>query len=425
VGIALGSTLMMSLIDLAMVGSLGNYAVAAVGLSTFGHSLVLAFLMGISPAVQGMVARRRGEGSKEPLCLPLNAGLLAAVVVGLPLSILCYSVTPFIFSMISSDPGVVAVGVPFLRTLYTAIVATGFHCAFKGYWAGMERPKVYMLIVLFENVLNFAGNFILIHGRYGAPKMGATGAAVSTVVSLWIGVIINFVLIWALYRKDGFLKVRPERALLARIFKIGVPATMQEFFYSAGYIAFLWIVGQVGTAELAAASVLVRITLVMVLLAMSLGSASATLVSKSIGEGDFAGAAQWGWDAGKLGVFGITLLGVPLFLFPERFLSIFLSDPHTIAVALIPLRMVAATTGLGSLIWIFAYTLYTVGDGKRVTMISFSTQWLFFLPAAWLVGPYLKYGLLQIWLVQMAYGVIATALITSIWADGRWKTIKI
>lgn len=425
VGIALGATLMMSLIDLAMVGSLGNHAVAAVGLAAFSNTLVVAFVTGIAPAVQGLVARRRGAGSKEPLCLPLNAGLMGAVVVGVPLTILCYAFTPFIFSFLSSDPEVTKVGIPFLRTLYLGIVAAGLHQAFRGYWAGMERPNVAMVIVLFMNVLNCVGNYLLIHGRFGAPKLGATGAAVATTACLWIGVTINFVLVWSFARKDGFLTAGPVKPLLAKLFKMGVPATMQEFFYSAGYVTFFWIVGQVGTAELAAASVLVRITLVMVLLAMALGSASATLVSKSIGQGDYDGAHQWGWDAGKLGVILITLLGVPLFLFPEWCLSVFLTDPRTIAIGIIPLQMVAATTGVGSLIWIFAYTLYTVGDGKRVTLISFSAQWLFFLPAAWLVGPYLKYGLLQIWLVQMVYGIVATSLITSIWADGRWKKITI
>jgi MATE family multidrug resistance protein len=425
VGIALGSTLMMSLIDLAMVGTLGNYAVAAVGLAAFSHTLVLAFITGIAPAVQGMVARRRGQGSKDPLCLPLNAGLVAALLVGVPLSILCYAITPFLFSLISSDPAVTKIGVPFLRVLYTSIAAAGMHQAFKGYWAGMERPKISMMIVLFMNVLNCIGNLVLIHGKLGAPKLGATGAAASTVISLWIGVLINFVLVSKLARKDGFLTAGPVRPLLAKVVKMGVPATMQEFFYSAGYIAFFWIVGQIGTAELAATSVLVRITLVLVLLAMSVGSASATLVSKSLGEGDHEGAHQWGWDAGKLGVIAITLIGVPLFLFPAQTLSIFLTNPKTIELAIIPLRMVAATTGLGSLIWIFAYTLYTVGDGKRVTLVSFTAQWLFFLPAAWFVGPYLKYGLLQIWLVQMAYGIIATFLITYLWADGRWKKIRI
>lgn len=425
VGIALGSTLMMSLIDLAMVGTLGNHAVAAVGLAAFSHTLVLAFVTGIAPAVHGMVARRRGQGSKDPLCLPLNAGIVAALLVGIPLSIVCFIFTPFLFSLISSDPQVTKIGVPFLRTLYTAIVAAGLHQAFKGYWAGMERPNVSMAIVLFMNVINCTGNYLLIHGNFGAPKLGATGAAVATVTSLWIGVLINFFLVWRSGRTQGFLTARPVKPLISKVFRMGVPATMQEFFYSAGYIAFFWIVGQIGTAELAASSVLVRITLVLVLLAMSVGSASATLVSKSLGEGDPDAAHQWGWDAGKLGVILITLIGVPLFLFPEQTLSLFLTNARTIELAIIPLQMIAATTGLGSLIWIFAYTLYTVGDGKRVTLISFSAQWLFFIPAAWLVGPYLKYGLLQIWLVQMAYGIIATTLITSIWADGRWKKIRI
>ncbi len=424
-GIALGLTTIMSLIDLAMVGRLGNHAVAAVGLAVFSNAFVLAFVMGIAPAVQGIVARRRGEGSTEPRCLPLNAGLLIALLVGLPLTILCYVFTPLLFSAISSDPEVTRVGVSFLRILYTGIIAVGMQGAFRGYWYGMEKPKVHMTIVFFMICLNIVGNYLLIFGKLGAPALGATGAAISTVVSLYVGAIINFTLVYFRFRKEGFLSARPQRSLLARVFKMGLPLTMQEFFHSAGYITFFWIVGQVGTAELAAANVLVRITMALILLAMSLAAASATLVSKTVGEGDLEGAAQWGWDTGKLGVIGISLLGLPLFLFPQYFLSIFLSDPHTVSIAVIPLQLVAATTGVGSLIYIFAYTLYGVGDGKRVVIVSFSTQWLFFLPAVWIVGPYLGFGLLQIWLVHMAYGALATTLITSIWAGGRWKKIKI
>lgn len=425
VAIALGATLMMSLVDLAMVGSLGNNAVAAVGLSSFSYSLVLAFVLGIAPAVQGIVARRRGERSSDPLCLPLNAGVATALMVGVPLSILCFVLTPVIFPLISMDAGVTKIGIPYLQVLYTAVVAVGLQSAFRGFWAGMERPGVTMRIVLFMNVLNCIGNYALIYGNLGAPRLGATGAAIATAGSLWVGVVVNCVLVRFHYRKEGFLTAGPVKPLLSRIMQVGAPATIQEFLYSAGYVTFLWIVGQVGTAELAAASVLVRITLVLLFLAMSLGSASATLVSKSIGEGDLDGASRWGWDSGKLGVIFITLVGFPLFLFPEQSLSIFLTDPHTIQIAIVPLQMLAATTGVGSLIWIFAYTLFTIGDGKRVAIISFTAQWLFFLPAVWFVGVYLKYGLLQIWLVQMAYGVIATSLITAIWADGRWKKIRI
>jgi MATE family multidrug resistance protein len=425
VSVALSATLIMSLVDLAMVAPLGSHATAAVGLSVFSHTLMLSFVFGIGPAVQGMVARRRGQGSTEPKCIPLNGGLLTAVLVGVPLTAVGYFLAPFFFSLISSDPQVIAIGVPFLRTLYIAITATGMNVAFKGFWTGMERPNVYMGIVVFINCLNFFGDWVLITGRLGFPALGAPGAALSTACSMYVGVVLNFILTTYHYRKEGFLTARPTKNLLGRILKIGIPATMQEFFFSLGYVVLFWLVGQVGTKELAALNVVTRVALMLSILSMALGSAAATLVSRTVGEGDLEGAARWGWDAAKLGVVVITLLGLPLVLFPHFFLSIFLKNPETIAIAVVPWQLQTGMAGLASLIYIFAYTLVSVGDGSRVAAISFGTQWLFFLPAVWYVGPYLKYGLLQISFVDLAYGAIATTLITAIWAQGRWKRIKI
>lgn len=425
ISIALSSSLVMSLIDLAMVGRLGNAAIAAVGLSVFSYSLVLVFVAGIDTAIQGLVARRIGEGSAEPRCLPLNGGLLIALAVGVPLIIICRLVVPSFFSLVSSDPEVTRVGIPFLGTLCLGIIAAGMNGAFKGQWAAMEKPKIYMSIVLFMNCLNIAVNYVLIFGHFGAPALGATGAAIGTVSALYAGVIANFTIGSFLLRKDGFLSARPGKPVFRSIVRLALPAAMQGFFFSASHLVYLWLVGQVGTAELAAANVLVRTSLVLMIVATSLGVAAATLVSKTAGEGDTAGAAEWGWDSGKLGVIGLSLLGLPLVFFPRLFLSIFLSDPHTMSVALIPMQMVGATAGIASVIWIFAYTLYALGDGNRVVLVSLGMQWIFFLPLVWLVGPRLHYGLLQIWLVNTVNGMLVAALITAIWADGRWKKIRI
>ncbi len=422
--VALGSTLMMSVVDLAMVGRLGTDVVAAVGLCVFSNTLVLAIVKGIAPAVQGLVARRRGEGSSEPECLPLNGGLALAVLLGAPVSLLAYLGTPLLFALVSSDPAVTRVGVPFLQALYMGVIGVGMNNAFQGHWAGRERPKVYMAIVLFMNCVNVVLNYALIFGHFGAPALGATGAAIATVVAIYAGVLANLVVNAAQFGGHA-LAARPDLPLMGRIFKLGVFSTMQEFFFSLGFVVLFWMIGQVGTQELAAANVLVRTTIVLTLLALSLGMASATLVSKAVGEGDLDGASRWGWDAGRLGVVAITLLGLPIVLFPRPFLSLFLADAHTLAIAVAPLRIVALTAGAYSLIYIFAYTLYSVGDGKRVMKISFLAQWAFFLPAVWVVGPYLRYGLFQIWLVTAVYGALATSLITAVWADGKWKQIKI
>jgi len=423
--IALSATSLMGIIDLIMVGRLGNYAIAAVGLSVFCNMLLLAFVKGIAPAVQGIVARRIGEGSTDAKCLPLNAGLLLAIVVGAPLTILAYWLSPALFAVFSHDPEVTKIGVPFLRILYLAIIVEGMLNAFKGTWSGVEKPKVYMSIVICMNCLNVVINYILIFGHFGIQAMGARGAAIGTVTSLCFGLLLNFLMVHFRFKNNGFLSAKPKWELLARIMKMGLPSTMQEFFFSLGSVVLLGMIGKVGTSELAAATPLIRIMTVLTLLSISLGMASATLVSKTIGEGDLDGAAEWGWDTGKLGVIGITLLGLPVLLFPRVFLAMFLTEAHTISIAVLPLQLIAATTGLWSLIYIFAYTLYSVGDGKRVMIVSFSTQWLFFLPVVWLVGPYLRYGLPQIWMVATAHGAISTAWITALWGDGKWKKIRI
>jgi Na+-driven multidrug efflux pump len=275
------------------------------------------------------------------------------------------------------------------------------------------------------NFLNTLVDYTLIFGHFGAPALGATGAAISTTVSVYTGVIVNFALVYSRSRKNGTSSVMLERSFLATIFKLTLPASVMQVFFWAGYLAFLWLVGRIGTEELAAANVLIRVGMLLSMLAIALGSAAATLVSRTLGEGDVTGAAQWGWDAGKLGMIAISLLSLPLFLFPARFLSFFLTDLHTISIAVIPMQLVAITSGIGGLVYILMYILYSVGEGNRVVLVSFSTQWIFYLPAVWFVGPHLHHGLVHVWIVQSAYGSLITALITAIWVNGRWKTIKI
>ncbi|HEX6100800.1 MAG TPA: MATE family efflux transporter [Thermoanaerobaculia bacterium] len=425
VTIALSSTLVMSLVDLAMVRPLGSQATAAVGMAVFANTLMLAFVVGAGPAVQGLVARRRGQGSTEAKCLPLNAGIWTVLMVGAPLTVLVYFLAPVFVSLISSDPEVTRIAVPFLRTLYTAIIAVGMNSAFKGFWTGMERPSIHMKIVLFLNVLNFFGDYVLITGRWGFPALGATGAAVSTACSLYVGCIIHFILAWLHYRPEGFLTAKPDKALLGRILRLGLPATMMEFCMAAGILAYYRIVGQIGTAELAAMNVQFRVGMIFSFLAGAVGNASATLVSRSVGAGDPSGASEWGWDSVKLAFGVFTLMTVPLVLFPRYFLLIFLSDPHTLELAVVPWQLSTGMNGLLSLVTIFAATLISVGDGNRVVLTLVGSQWLIFLPAVWIVGPYLQYGLLQIIIVQVTYGALAEAIVVGFWVGGRWKTVRI
>ena len=66
----------MSLIDTAMIGRLGDAALASVGVGTFLFLLIMSLAMGVSAGVQALVARRIGEGNPDLTGHDLNAGIL-------------------------------------------------------------------------------------------------------------------------------------------------------------------------------------------------------------------------------------------------------------------------------------------------------------------------------------------------------------
>ena len=196
---------------------------------------------------------------------------------------------------------------------------------------------------------------------------------------------------------------------------------MLDLFSALGYIVLFWIIGMIGTAELAAANVLIRIITIISVFAIALGKAASTLVALEVGKGNIDGAVKWGWDVANLGVIFTTAISLPMCFFPEQFLSIFLVDPVTIELAVTPLQILSATAGLGSFMYVFAFSLFSVGKGNLVFLVSFTTQWFLLLPLAWALVQYFHYGLFEIWIAQIIYGCSATFMITMIWMNKKWR----
>ncbi len=84
----------LNLVDIGMVGRLGDSALAATGIGSFSNYLAISFIIGLSAGVQALAARRLGEGRKSETAVPLNGGLLLALIIGLPLCIILILATP-------------------------------------------------------------------------------------------------------------------------------------------------------------------------------------------------------------------------------------------------------------------------------------------------------------------------------------------
>jgi putative MATE family efflux protein len=184
----------LNLVDTAMVGFLGAPALAAVGMGSFANFMAVAFIMGLSAGVQAIASRRLGEGRREETASGLNSGLLIALFVGVPWSVLLIVFADRLFPFLVDDPEVVALGVPYFRARLVGMVAIGMNFAFRGFWNGIGQSRRYLQTLVIMHICNLILNWVLIFGHFGFPALGAFGAGVGTTIATFLGTAIYIIL---------------------------------------------------------------------------------------------------------------------------------------------------------------------------------------------------------------------------------------
>ena len=415
----------MNLVDTAMVGSLGDDALAAVGLAGFTAFTCAALLIGISTGVQATSARWLGAGRTKEIAVPLNGGLLLVLLLGVPMAVSLFFFAPHFFPLLSQDANVATQGTVYLQARLVGLIAMGTNFVFRGYWNAVNLSAIYMRTVIIMNVTNIFLNWVLIFGNLGAPELGILGAGIGTTAALSIGSITYFMTAYRRSRAAGFLVGWPDRAMLWTLIRLSVPAGIQHVFFALGMTFFFWILGSIGTAELAAGHVLSNLLLLWMLLSNGFGLAAASLVGQALGAGDAEDAHAWAWQVVRIAVVCVGLLALPAVLVPDLFLGLFLRDPATLGLARLPLQITALTMALEVIGMVLMNAHYGAGHSRRVMVISLAMQWCFFLPIAFLMGLVFGLGLLAIWSVNVGYRLIQSGVFVWSWQSGSWAKVRI
>jgi len=416
---------LLNLVDIAMVGHLGDTALAATGIGGFTNYLAIAFIIGLSAGVQALASRRMGEGRDDDTAVPLNGGLILAVLIGLPMCVLMVWLAPLAFDLLTDDPAVAEQGIPYLQVRLLAMVAVGMNFAFRGYLSAIHFTSIYLRTLVMMHALNIFLNWVLIYGKLGAPELGVFGAGLATTIAQYLGVALYFWFAWQHAHDKGFLHRLPSRSTLWQQFRLSLPASLQQLFFSAGMLTLIWIVSHIGTAEVAALNVLMTINLTVILPAFGIALASTSLVGNALGRKDVEDAARWGWNAAVLtGIYG-TVLGLLLIPVARPLLGVFLTNPETRDLAWHPMLLWALLIGPDTAGMVLMNALVGAGDTRRSMWISVVWQWVVFLPLAWLAGPVWGFGLLGVWVVLGGYRTGQAVSSALVWRSRKWAGIEI
>lgn len=430
---AMASQNVLNLIDAAMVSRLGAADSAAVGLGSMINFMAFSTITGLSAAVQAMAARRYGEGWLHETAVPLNGGIVLSLAIGLPLTLVLFLSAPWIFAHLNHDPEVVKLGSVYLQCRLVGIAAIGINFSFRGYWSAVKKTVLYLCTLFCICLINVVLDWLLIFGHLGFPALGVRGAGLASVIGACSGTLAYCAFGWRYARSAGLFARLPAMSELRGLLRLAMPTCLQQLLFSAGFVMLFWIVGQIGTAELAVTFVLVNITLTAILPAMGFGLASATFCGQALGRHDVADAYQWPWDVYKASWWIYALLALPMLLLSGPVLQVFFgsathggqASAHILDIGQMPLRLIGCGVILDGLGFVLMQSLLGVGASRPVMLVSVGLQWGVFLPLAYLLGPVLQVGLLPIWGAMMAYRTAQTLILVAIWRSRIWARIVV
>src|SRR2546423_8276037 len=185
----------MGMVDTIMVGHVSPAAMGAVSIGGVLFYTVAVIGTGMVLGLDTLVSQSFGAGD----VLDCHRSLLNSVYLCVPLSLALMGIVwlfpPFLRSF-GIDPAVLHDVVPFLRAIGWSIFPLLLYFAFRRYLQGMNLVKPVMFALLSANLMNLAGDWVLVFGHFGATAMGAEGAGWSTCISRIYMSAVLFAYIW-------------------------------------------------------------------------------------------------------------------------------------------------------------------------------------------------------------------------------------
>ncbi len=449
----------INLLDTAMVGRLpgstGIDGVAGIGLSLPLFWAVGGFLAAIAIGTQAITARRAGED--EPLLAgrALTNSLTIACVCSVPVAICGFLFIPDVFGLFSPNPNVVRLGSTYCSIRMLGVFSMVTTMSYKSFFDGIGKTHVHMVVSIVMNVLNAGLNVVLIFGLLGFPRLEVEGAAIASLISTYVGLAV--MIFWTIkpnyLRKYRYYRLRNLNSRVSwEIIRLSVPSGVATIFVMSGFQFFLWVMGNLdpgpgylGALEFtplvgpvaagievlqpdlatSASWVIISFLMLVFMTSMAFGTATATLVSQSLGARNPALAERYGWESVKIGIYVMSVVGIAVIIWPDIFLGIFTDKNEVIAVAVPSMRLMGAVCALISAGMILVQALFGAGNTKFVMIAEMILHMGCLIPLSYLLGVVLELGMLGTWLSAALYALLLSSVMAWKFYEGKWKQIKI
>ncbi|WP_299015321.1 MATE family efflux transporter [uncultured Photobacterium sp.] len=316
-----------SLVDILMLGQLGELDVAAIGIA--GRALFVATIMlfGVTTGGAMLTAQYWGAGNqqgvKQSTALTVVMTTLTAMIAG---SVFLFFPEQVI-GLATQSQAVIELGADYLRITSFSMFAVAWGSSMAVGLRAMHQPGISTFFSAIGIALNMFLNWVLIFGHLGMPAMGIAGAALATVAS---GLVEISLLYGYLYSRRHLLAFgfsvmleALEWSKIRRFLSLSLPTTLNHLAWSAGIFVYHAIIGQAGVQGLAALSVMTPIESFSLALIIGISNASAVMIGNQLGANRMEEAYYQAWAVAFFNLFCGVLVALTMLLMKDIVLDLF------------------------------------------------------------------------------------------------------
>ena len=427
--LGMAATTVMEFTDRVFLANHSLDAIAAAlpaGITAF---LVLTFFSGISAYMNVFIAQYKGAGQEKRIGACLWQAIYFSIVAALLLLVLSLAAEP-IFRLGGHSPAIQTLEVVYFRTLCLGgglnVLGAGLATFFSG--RGQTRPVMFVSFIgmLFNIPLDYA----LIYGWWFFPELGILGAALATVFSWLLIVVLYGALIFDrqhISRFDLIAGRNLEPDLMKRLITFGLPGSLQFTLDVFAFTFFVFMVGRLGPAELAINNIVLSIESIAFMPALGFSIGLSTLAGQALGKNDVNLAIAVTRQTILILVGYLLLLDVVLMAAPQWVLSLFLDAGHAehFALGVNLVRIMSLYIVFDGLYMVYIGLLKGAGDTRFIMVAIGVVSLLCLVIPIYVAVTIFAANLVICWWILTFFVLSLSAAAGFRYRQGRWKSIRV
>ncbi len=378
----------LNMIDVLMVGQLGETSIAALGLSNQVFFVFILLLFGLTSGMSIFTAQFWGKQEIDPIRKVLGMSILVSSLIALLFTLAATLMPRTVLGFYTNDAEVIEIGTRYLRIVGLSYIPVALATSYIATLRSIQLVKITVIATTTALIFKTILGYMLIFGYGIFPALGVEGAAIGTASGWTLELILLLVII---YTQKTPLAANPltffsfDFSFLTRVLKTTLPALANEMFWSLGITTYNAIYAHIGTDAIAAINVNATMEELGFVVFMGLGNACAVMVGNRIGAGKKDEAYEVVRRIIIISVSSAVLVGVVVVLLRGVITNLYDLSPSGVNNVRMLMLMMACT------LWIRMFNFSTFigalragGDTRFALIMEICSIWLIGVPAAYI-----------------------------------------